>query len=138
MPDSAAGRQLMDPNVRCPNCIDLADTLRRVVANEANHYDAWFFPPPDPLTDGWLDETEAKMREALNDVFCDDAAKIMLTLIAEIRAIPARIASNFERLASHRNPDDPEGSARYSDWAMNAADRIRHPERYEGVAANDS
>lgn len=80
---SAAGRQLMDPNVRCPNCIDLAETLRRVVANEANHYDAWFFPPPEPLTDAWLDETEAKMRE-------------------------------------------------------DAADRIRHPQRYEGVTANDA
>ena len=46
------------------------------------------------------------------------------------------LADYFERLASNRNPDDPEGSVAYSRWAMNAADRIRHPERYEGVTAN--
>ena len=53
-----------------------------------------------------------------------------------IREVREQIASDFEQLASNRNPDDPEGSAAYSRWATNAADRIRHPERYEGVTAN--
>lgn len=58
---------------------------RRVVANEPNHYDRFWQPAPEPLTEEWLGATETKMREALGDVFCDDAAKVMLTLIAEIR-----------------------------------------------------
>jgi len=33
--------------------------------------------------------TEAKMREALTDAFCDDAAVIMLTLVAEVRRLRA-------------------------------------------------
>lgn len=65
--------------------IDLAETLRRVVANEGNHYDRYWTPPPEPVTDEWLADTEAKMRDALTDAFCDDAAAIMLTLVGEIR-----------------------------------------------------
>lgn len=58
-----------------------------MVLNESNHYDRYWSPAPEPLTVAWLDETEAKMREALEDVFCDDAATVMLTLIAEIRRL---------------------------------------------------
>lgn len=64
-------------------------SLSRVVANESNHYDRYWTPAPGPVTDEWLDDTEAKMREALTDVFCDDAAAVMLTLIAEIRRLRA-------------------------------------------------
>lgn len=82
----------------CPFCEPLIaererdqanDALRRVVANESNHYDRYWTPAPSPLTDGWLDATEAKMREALTDAFCDDAAAVMLALIAEIRRLRA-------------------------------------------------
>ncbi len=59
----------------------------RVVADESNHYDRYWTPAPNPLTVEWLDTTEEKMREALTDVFCDDAAVVMLTLIAEIRRL---------------------------------------------------
>lgn len=44
------------------------------------------------------------------------------------------IAQDFDRMASQLNPDDRERSALYSRWATNAADRIRHPERYSGMA----
>ena len=44
------------------------------------------------------------------------------------------IAKQFDEMASQRDPEDPEGSALQSLWAMGAADRIRHPERYSGVA----
>lgn len=64
---------------------DAEDALRRVVANESNHYDRYWTPPDESVSDEWLDATEAKMRDALEDVFCDDAAAVMLTLIAEIR-----------------------------------------------------
>lgn len=66
---------------------ELKTTLARIVANESNHYDRYWEPAPEPLTDEYLDATEAKMREALEDVFCDDAAAVMLTLIAEIRRL---------------------------------------------------
>lgn len=49
-----------------------------------------------------------------------------------------QIAQEFDHLASQCNPEDPEGSALYSLWAMNAADRIRHPERYSGMAQGGS
>lgn len=52
------------------------DALRRVVANEGNHYDRYWTPAPEPLTEEWLSDTEAKMRDA-----------VMLTLIAEIRRL---------------------------------------------------
>lgn len=71
----------------CPNCIDLADVLKRVVANESNHYDRYWQPLEGPITDEWLNDTEEKMRQALEDVFCDDAAAIELQLIAEIRRL---------------------------------------------------
>jgi hypothetical protein len=80
----------------CRNCVDLAETLRRVVANEGNHYDRYWTPPPEPVTDEWLNDTETKMREALTDAFCDDAAAIMLTLIGEVR-----------RLRNARNEGNP-------------------------------
>lgn len=69
----------------CRAFTELSDAFNRVLTNEGNHYDRYWTPPPEPLTDEWLDETEAKMRDALTDAFCDDAAAIMLTLIAEIR-----------------------------------------------------
>lgn len=48
------------------------------------------------------------------------------------------IAVEIEALAANRDPAHPRRSARYSDWAMALADRIRHPERYSGVAAADA
>lgn len=59
-------------------------------------------------------------------------------VIAEeaVAFVRERVAREFERQAGNCNPDDPEGSAVYSRWAMAAADRVRHPERYEGVTAN--
>lgn len=62
---------------------------RRVVANQSNHYDRYWSPPDESVSGEWLDATEAKMREALGDAFCDDAAAVMLTLIAEIRRLRA-------------------------------------------------
>lgn len=65
--------------------LDYADEkLRIVVSNHSNHYDWYWTKPPEPITDEWLAETKAKMEEALTDAFCDDAAFIMLRLIAEI------------------------------------------------------
>ncbi len=69
---------------------------RRVVANESNHYDRYWTPAAEPLTDEWLDVTEAKMGEALTDVFCDDAAAVMLTLITEIRRLRCVTAQDRE------------------------------------------
>lgn len=48
--------------------------------------------------------------------------------------IREKIAQDFDRMSSQLNPDDRERSALYSRWATNAADRIRHPERYSGAA----
>lgn len=67
--------------------LDVAEAHRRVVANESNHYDRYWTPPVDAITEEWLDDTEEKMRDALTDVFCDDAAAVMLTLIGEIRRL---------------------------------------------------
>lgn len=55
-----------------------------------NHYD-WFFPngAPDGLPESWLADIEAKMVEGLSDPFVDDAARIMLVLIAEVRRLRA-------------------------------------------------
>lgn len=72
------------------------DAHRRVVANESNHYDRYWNPPDETISDEWLDETEAKMREALTDAFCDDAASIMLTLIAEIRRFRPSLMDSSE------------------------------------------
>lgn len=54
---------------------------------KSNHYDRYWTPPPGRVTAIWLADTEAKMREALEDEFCDDAAAVMLTLIAEIQRL---------------------------------------------------
>ncbi len=63
---------------------------RRVVENESNHYNRYWTPPDEAVSDEWLNMTETKMREALTDAFCDDVAAIMLTLIAEIRRLRVR------------------------------------------------
>lgn len=78
---------------------DALDALRRVLANEGNHYDRYWTPSPEPLTEEWLTDTEAKMREALTDAFCDDAAAVMLTLIAEIRRLGGVTARAIEAAA---------------------------------------
>jgi hypothetical protein len=45
-----------------------------------------------------------------------------------------RVAREVQQLAQNRDPADPERSALYSDCYLHIADRIRHPERYSGVA----
>lgn len=76
----------------CPTPVydDAHEALRRVVANESNHYDRYWTPPDEAVSDEWLADTEAKMSDALTDAFCDDAAAVMLTLIAEIRRVRTR------------------------------------------------
>lgn len=50
------------------------------------------------------------------------------------RIVREQIAAEFDRLSGNRNPHDPEGSRRLSDYHAHAADRIRHPEWFSGVA----
>lgn len=51
----------------------------------SNHYD-WFMPAnPTATVDGYLDDFEAKMREALTDPFVHDMAQAVLPLIAAYR-----------------------------------------------------
>ena len=48
-----------------------------------------------------------------------------------------RIASEFDRVAGNRNPAlSNEDNRRYSDIYANVVDRIRNPEKYNGVAVN--
>ena len=69
----------------------LADVAHPDAGDETrNHYD-WFFPKDAPagLPEPWLADTEAKMLEAVDDPFVDDAARVMLALIAEVRRLRA-------------------------------------------------
>lgn len=52
---------------------------------ERNHY-AWFMPAdPEAAVNGYLDDFEAKMKEALTDPFVHDMAQSVLPLIAAYR-----------------------------------------------------
>lgn len=52
-----------------------------------NHYD-WFMPDnPTAFVDDYLDDFEAKMREALTDPFAHDMAQSVLPLIAAYREL---------------------------------------------------
>ncbi len=66
-------------------------------ARPANHYE-WFMPEdPTAAVDDYLDEFEAKMREALTDPFVHDMAQSVLPLIAAYRAArPAEAALPYE------------------------------------------
>jgi hypothetical protein len=99
---------------------DAIAVLARVVANESNHYDRYWTPTPEPLTREWLHETKAKMREALEDVFCDDAAAVMLTLIAEIE----RLSSLRDAVARLAGALDNEAAVQCA-AAKEASGRIR-------------
>ena len=80
--------------------------------------------------------------------FIAAASSLVPELVDEVRRLRAEIqtreadlretiAADFDRLAGNRNPDDIGMSRMFSDWAMHAAERIRHPERASGVAATD-
>jgi hypothetical protein len=61
----------------------------------ANHYD-WFMPAdPGAAVDGYLDDFEAKMRQALMDPFVHDMAQSVLPLIAAYRQA---VAAERERI----------------------------------------
>lgn len=60
---------------------------------ERNHY-AWFMPEnPTAAVDEYLDDFEAKMREALTDPFVHDMAHSVLPLIAAYREARAALHS---------------------------------------------
>lgn len=63
--------------------------LANVISGHVNHYDAYFptQAPPHPLTPEYLDATEAKLRECLDDRFVDDAAALMLNLLLHLRQL---------------------------------------------------
>jgi len=73
---------------------------------ERNHY-AWFFPPdwPKELPESFLADTEAKMLEAIDDPFVDDAARIMLVFIAELRRLRAIETAAHNVSRCHRADD---------------------------------
>lgn len=52
---------------------------------EPNHYE-WFMPDPLKWGEEYLDDFEAKMREALTDPYVHDMAQSVLPLIALARA----------------------------------------------------
>lgn len=68
--------------------------LANIISGHVNHYDV-LFPtqaPPHPLTPEYLDATEAKLRECLNDRFTDDAAATMLNLLFHLKDDEEKIA----------------------------------------------
>jgi hypothetical protein len=65
---------------------------RPTVTHEPNHYD-WFMPAnPTATVDEYLDDFEAKLREALTDPYVHDMAQSVLPLIAAYREARARPA----------------------------------------------
>lgn len=63
--------------------------LANRISGHVNHYDSEFplDMPPTVLTVEWLDETEAKLREGLNDRFVDDACAVMLAMVGHCRRL---------------------------------------------------